>query len=305
MCQGDVRAAGSQPVLLVLAPMTILLATSAALPGLASDDRLLLRAMRSLGSSVEPAVWEDPHVAWDEATLCVIRSTWDYAYRRSEFLAWARRVAAVAPLWNPEPVVVWNTHKQYLVDLAKRGVPTVPTRVLSAGTRVSLDTLAKETGWDTLILKAAVAQTGRYLRRVEPGSRHAGQRHLDRLLPHEDMLVQPFLPGVLSDGETSLVYVDGAFSHAVRKQPAAGDFRVHDDFDGSIVPVTPTPVQRRVAEAALAAAGQALLYGRVDLVPGPAGPVVMELELVEPDLYFASAPGAAERMARAVVARAP
>jgi glutathione synthase/RimK-type ligase-like ATP-grasp enzyme len=280
--------------------MTILLATSAALPGLAPDDRLLVRALQSLGVGAEPAVWEDPHVAWDRASLCVIRSTWDYAYRRSEFLAWARRTAATLPLWNPEPVVVWNTHKQYLVDLANRGVPTVPTRVLPAGAAVALDAMVRETGWETVILKAAVAQTGRYLRRVDPDDRAAGQRHLDRLLPHEDMLLQPFLPGVIAEGETSLVYVGGAFSHAVRKQPAADDFRVHDDFGGSVDPVDATGAQRRVAEAALAAAETPLLYGRVDLVPGPAGPVVMELELVEPDLYFRTAPGSAERMARAV-----
>lgn len=284
--------------------MTILLATSAALPGLAPDDRLLLRALRALGVSVEPAVWEDARVAWEEATLCVIRSTWDYAYRRSEFLAWVRRTAEAIPLWNPEPVVVWNTHKQYLVDLAARGVPTVPTRVLHAGAFVSLDAEAREAGWDTVILKAAVAQTGRYLRRIAPDNRAAGQRHLDRLLPHEDMLMQPFIPGVLSEGETSLVYVNDAFSHATRKRAAPGDFRVHDDFEGSIDPVTPTDAQRDVAAAALAAAGQPLLYGRVDLVPGPAGPMVMELELVEPDLYFGSAPGSADRMARAVVERA-
>lgn len=101
--------------------MTILVATSAALPGLAPDDRLLLRALRALGLSAEPAVWEDPHAAWHEASLCVIRSTWDYAYRRSEFLAWAERTAARLALWNPAPVVVWNTHKRYLVDLADRG----------------------------------------------------------------------------------------------------------------------------------------------------------------------------------------
>ncbi len=282
--------------------MTILVATSAALPGLAPDDRLLLRALRALGLSAEPAVWEDPHAAWDQANLCVIRSTWDYAYRRPEFLAWAQRTAATLALWNPAPVVVWNTHKQYLVDLAERGVPTVPTRVLPAGTPASLDAVVRETGWETVILKAAIAQTGRYLRRVDPGDREAGQRHLDRLLPHEDMLLQPFLPGVTAEGETSLVFIGGAFSHAVRKQPAAEDFRVHDDFGGSVDPVDATETQCQVAEAALAAAGAPLLYGRVDLVPGPTGPVVMELELVEPDLYFRTAPGSAERMARAVAA---
>jgi glutathione synthase/RimK-type ligase-like ATP-grasp enzyme len=140
--------------------------------------------------------------------------------------------------------------------------------------------------------------------RVRPDAHAAGQRHLDRLLPAEDMLVQPFLPGVTDEGETSLVFVGGAFSHAARKRPAPGDFRVHDDFDGTLEDVTPTSAQLDVARRALAAVAEPLLYARVDLVPGPAGPVVMELELVEPDLYLATAPGAADRLAEAVAARA-
>jgi glutathione synthase/RimK-type ligase-like ATP-grasp enzyme len=284
--------------------MTIALATSAALPGLAPDDRLLLRALRARGLAAEPVVWEDRLYDWSGATLCVIRSAWDYAYRRQEFLTWTERVAAAMPLWNPDPVVVWNTHKRYLVDLAARGVPTVPTRVLAAGSRTTLRALRAETGWTDVILKAAVAQTGRYLLRVPADREAEGQRHLDRLLPAEDMLAQPFLPGVTAHGETSLVYVDGAFSHAAHKKPAAGDFRVHDDYDGSLEAVTPTPAQRDVAAAALAAVGTPVLYGRVDLVPGPDGPVVMELELVEPDLYLGTAPGSAERLAAAIAARA-
>jgi glutathione synthase/RimK-type ligase-like ATP-grasp enzyme len=118
------------------------------------------------------------------------------------------------------------------------------------------------------------------------------------------MLVQPFLPGVTGEGETSLVFVGGAFSHAARKRPAEGDFRVHDDFDGTIEGVAPSAAQLDVARRALAAVGETLLYARVDLVPGPDGPVVMELELVEPDLYLATAPGAADRLAAAVAARA-
>jgi glutathione synthase/RimK-type ligase-like ATP-grasp enzyme len=284
--------------------MTIVLATCAALPGLAPDDRLLLRALRGRGIAAEPVVWEDRLFEWGRASICVIRSTWDYAWRRQEFLAWVRRTAEAIPLWNPAPVVVWNTHKQYLVDLAERGVPAVPTRVLGAGSRMPLVDVLAETGWEDVILKAAVAQTGRYLTRVRPDGHAAGQRHLDRLLPAEDMLVQPFLPGVTAEGETSLVFVDGAFSHAARKRPAPGDFRVHDDFDGTLEAVTPTSAQLDVARRALAAVAEPLLYARVDLVPGPAGPVVMELELVEPDLYLATAPGAAERLAEAVAARA-
>jgi glutathione synthase/RimK-type ligase-like ATP-grasp enzyme len=283
--------------------MTVALATCAALPGLAADDRHLLGALRELGVAAEPAVWEDPIYDWAGLSLCVIRSAWDYAYRRPAFVAWSRRVAAVTTLWNPAPIVEWNTHKRYLVDLAARGVPAVPTVVLPAGPPVRLADVVAAQGWHEIILKAAVAQTGRHLLRVGPTELARGQAHLDRLLPHEDLLVQPFLPAVTAAGEVSVVFVDGAFSHAVRKRPAAGDFRVHDDYGGSVAAVEPAAAERAVAEVAMAAPGVPLLYGRVDLVSGPAGPVVMELELVEPDLFLGSAPGAADRLARAIAAR--
>jgi glutathione synthase/RimK-type ligase-like ATP-grasp enzyme len=280
--------------------VTLTLATSAALPGLSPDDRHLLLALRRLGVKTEPAVWEDPHYEWKGAQACVIRSAWDYAYRRAAFLGWAHRVARDVPLWNSAAMVEWNTHKRYLLDLAERGVPTVPTRILHAGPAARLSAAMEQAGWPDVILKAAVAQTGRYLLRVSPGALEAGQRHLHRLQPHEDMLMQPFLPGVTQEGETSIVFIEGEVSHAVRKRPARDEFRVHDDYGGTVEPATPSPAQRDVATRAVLAAGEPLLYARVDLVPGPSGPVVMELEVVEPDLFFGHAAGSAERMAEAI-----
>jgi glutathione synthase/RimK-type ligase-like ATP-grasp enzyme len=280
--------------------VTVALATSASLPGLSGDDRHLLHALRRLGVAAEPVVWEDPYYDWAAVRACVIRSAWDYAYRRPAFLAWARRVAGAVPLWNSAGVVEWNTHKRYLVDLAHGDVPTVPTVVLPAGPPACLPAVMDEHGWTDVILKAAVAQTGRYLLRVPPEGVAAGQRHLDRLQPHEDMLLQPFLPGVTGAGETSVIFVEGELSHAVRKRPAAGEFRVHDDYGGTVEAAPPSAAELDVAQRAVAAVGRPLLYARVDLVPGPTGPVVMELELVEPDLFFGYADGAAQRLAMAI-----
>lgn len=278
--------------------------TCAALPGLADDDRVLLEALRRRGVSVEPVVWEDPFHDWTTTRLTVIRSAWDYAFRRDLFLEWARRVAASRPLWNPLPVVQWNTHKGYLVDLAARGVPVVPTVVLSAGSGVRLSDELGARGWKDAVLKAAVAQSGRYAMRVQAEQPEAGIALLARVLPSEDMLLQPFLPGVAARGEVSVTFVEGTVSHAVRKRAAAGDFRVHSDHGGTVERWDPTPKELAVAERAMAAVGRPLLYGRVDLVPGVGGdPVVMELEVVEPELFLRFAPEAAERLADATLAR--
>ncbi|HLB36796.1 MAG TPA: hypothetical protein VJL31_09530 [Gemmatimonadales bacterium] len=284
--------------------MDVALVTCAAMPGLYPDDRYLLQALRATGLSAEPAVWEDPHYEWPAVRLAVIRSAWDYSFRRDQFVAWAERAAAATEMWNSARLVKWNTHKSYLCDLAERGVSVVPTIVLRAGSRVTLEDLLTRQGWDAAILKAAVAQSGRYALFVPRDRRPSGQAHLDRLLPHEDMLVQPYLPSVAAVGELSLVFVDGECTHAVRKRAAPGDFRVHDDYGGSVALEPPGASSLAVARAALEAVGEPVRYARVDLVDGPGGqPMIMEFELVEPELFFRTSSAAVERFSASIVRR--
>jgi glutathione synthase/RimK-type ligase-like ATP-grasp enzyme len=280
--------------------MDVLLATCAAMPGLYADDRYLLEALSQRGLSVTPAVWEDPHALWEECGLCIIRSTWDYSYRRDQYLAWTERVARTTHLWNPPSVVRWNTHKRYLAELADANVVTVPTVCLSAGTDVRLEELLRGRGWSDVVIKAAVAQTGRYAVRIRAEETARGQAHLDRLLPHEDMLVQPWVPAA-AEGETSLVFIDGEFTHAVKKRAAGGEFLVHHDYGGTVRPTRPRPAQLELAERALAGVSERLRYGRVDLVADRNGdPMLMELELVEPELFFRYSQAAVERLVNAI-----
>jgi hypothetical protein len=284
--------------------MDVALATAAALPGLVADDRILLRKLLDLGVTAEPVVWEDGYADWGSYRACVIRSAWDYAYRRGAFLDWARATAALTELWNPYPLVEWNTHKRYLVDLAARGVSVVPTVVLGGGKPVDLAGEMEQHGWTEAVLKAAVAQSGRFIRRVTPATRREGQAHLERLLPYEDMLLQPYVSTVMEGGELSLVFVEGEFTHAVRKRSAGGDLRVHDDYGGSVEVETPAADELAVATAALAATDHPMLYSRVDVVRGPAGrPMVMEYEVVEPELFFRFSEKAAARLAEAIRSR--
>lgn len=282
----------------------IALATAAAMPGLVSDDRVLLRALLDLGLAAEPVVWEDRHADWGSYQMCVIRSAWDYSYRREEFVGWARAAAGVTQLWNPLPLVEWNTHKRYLVDLEERGVSVVPTMVLEAGSPFDLAAVMAERGWTQAVIKAAVGQAGRYIRHVTPATLDEARAHLAGLLPHEDMLLQPFVPGVGEHGELSLVFVEGEFTHAVRKRGAEGDFRVHDDYGGSVAVEAPSDDELATGRAALAATEHPTLYARVDVVRGPDGrSMVMEYEVVEPELFFRFSEGAAGRLAAAIARR--
>lgn len=279
----------------------VVLATCAAMPGLWADDRFLLSALHRLGIRSEPVVWEDPYFDWSAPRLVVIRSAWDYAFRRAAFVEWASRVAARTRLWNSAAMVRWNTHKAYLLDLAACGVPTVPTVVLRRGTVVDLRAELRSRGWKEAVLKAAVAQSGRYAMRVTPAAVEAVQARLNRLLPHEDLLLQRYVGSVEDVGELSVVVVDGAVSHGVRKRAVGGDFRVHSDHGGSEQFEEPGARACEVALAAVAGAGERLLYARVDLVAGEDGELqVMEFEVVEPELFFRFHPPAAGRLAAAI-----
>lgn len=284
--------------------MDVALATCAALPGLYGDDRLLLPALESRGIRAHPLVWEDRYADWARARLCVIRSVWDYAFRPVEFEAWAGRVAALTTLVNPLPVVRWNIAKTYLLDLEARSVPVVPTVLLPAGVRSDLRAVVGERGWGDVVLKPVIGCAGRLALHVRADAVEVGQAHLDRVLPNEAMLVQPHLSTVAKRGELSVVSIDGRITHAVRKRAAGPDFRVHSDFGGTVDLEQPGPAERSVAERAVAAVGEPVLYARVDLVHDEAGkPCVMEFELIEPELFFHFSEGAVERMADAIARR--
>lgn len=295
----------------------IALATCSLLPQLDVDDALLLPALADRGVEVVPAVWDDADVDWDAFDLVVVRSTWDYALRRDEFIAWAARVPRLA---NPAPVLAWNTDKFYLRELERAGLPVVPTiwldparnltsRAVHTRFPASGDFVVKPT------VSAGARDTGRYQ------SNEADQRGLaivharDLLRAGRHVMVQPYLSRVDTVGETALVYIDGAFSHSVRKGPMLeGPDRA---FEGlykkeEMSARAATVAEREVADRVVAAlpglvpgAGvDPLLYARVDLLPDADGaPMLLELELTEPSLFLALDDGAVDLVADAIAAR--
>jgi glutathione synthase/RimK-type ligase-like ATP-grasp enzyme len=280
----------------------VALVTCAELPDLDEDDRALIPALAELGIPAEPVAWTDGGVDWGAYDLAVVRNTWDYAKRRAEFVAWARSVPALA---NPAAVIEWNTDKRYLLELAGAGIPIVPTAWVHPG---DAWTPAAE---GEFVVKPAVSvgsiDTGRYDLATQADLAAAHVRGLQ-----EDgrvVMIQPYLAAVDTAGETSLLYFDGVFSHAIRKgailtgpyEPAQQLYQAE-----SITARTPSAPELRlggrVLEALPVPAGE-LLYTRIDLLPSPDGPVVIEVELVEPSLFFAYAPGSTGRLAAAVQRR--
>ena len=275
------------------------IATCRPLPEPDVDEDLLLRALAERGVAARMAAWHDPAERWDDPVPTVVRSTWDYIHHLEAFRAWIRRTAAAAPLWNPADVMLGNLHKGYLVELASRAVPVVPTGLQRRGDPGPLSGLAAARGWDRVVVKPAVGAGSHETHLVDDAPGGAADALFARLVQLQDMLVQPYLGSVEGHGERALVFIDGEFTHAVRKSPR---------FVGGVEQVSASlPIsaaERAVGEAALAPFRATLLYGRVDVAPGPDGrPVVMELELVEPSLFLLQEPRALARLADSITAR--
>ncbi len=282
----------------------VVLVTYSGLPDLDPDDRPLAAALAARGLEVAIVAWDDAVFDWTSARLVLLRNPWDYYRRVDEFLSWTERVARQTVLLNPLPVVRWNLHKGYLVELAARGAPVVPTALLRQGEIVELARLLNERNWTDFILKPAVSADSWETHRSSRADSERAQAQVERLLGERDLLVQPYLPAVEEYGERCLVFLDGAYSHAVKKNALTRGGRWTDLPEG--VPVEATAAERAAAERILAAAGfDDLLYARVDLVRDARGePLLLELELVEPTLFLAGSPTGLARLCAAVEERA-
>ena len=273
----------------------------------------LLAALDEAGAEPLVADWDDPGVDWSGFRLALLRSAWDYTEHLAEFLAWADRISKLTPLLNPPALVRWNTDKHYLRDLARAGVPTVPTRFVEPGedaARALNGFLAQECAQEWVV-KPAVGAGSRDAARYARGDEQTAAAHIERLLEAgRSVLLQPYLAQVDRHGETALIYFGGRFSHAIRKGPLLRRGAAPTDAlfaEEHITPRTPAAEELQVAERVLAALPFAPpLYARVDEIRAEDGkPVLLELELTEPSLFFAHAPGAARRLADQLCCQLP
>jgi hypothetical protein len=282
--------------------MRIALVTYAAAPDLTDDDQLLRAALHARGVSVAAVRWDDPAADWSRFQHVVLRSPWDYVERATEFRAWIQRMQRDGvPLRNSAPIVIWNMDKQYLAGLAAQGIPVVPTIWLKQGARAELASLLSARRWERAVVKPTISASGVNTWATTGERAPRDQAALDALLSAGDVMVQPFMPQVGKEGEWSLLFFDRQYSHAVLKRAAKGEFRVQSDYGGSKQAAIPSTALIAQAHAVLRAVPGPLLYARVDGVVVNGQFVLMELELIEPSLFLGSAPGAADRLAEAVI----
>jgi glutathione synthase/RimK-type ligase-like ATP-grasp enzyme len=281
--------------------MPVTFVTYHALPHLSDDDRLAADALAQRGVDVVPARWDDPAVRWEAFDLVVVRSCWDYHLRAPEMRAWLDRLDATgARTWNPTALLRWNMDKRYLRDIAARGIPVVPTRWVAAGDDVTLAGALAERGWARAVVKPVVSASA-HDTWVTTADRAVEDEARFREVARGGAMVQGFVDAVVEDGEWSVIFFRGRFSHAVLKRPRAGDFRVQAEKGGTATLTEPPPGLVDAAMRALAAAPTPTLYARVDGCMVDGAFVLMELELLEPSLFLACDPTAAARFADAIV----
>jgi hypothetical protein len=291
----------------------IALVSARAARRLDEDLAPLSAALEQAGAEVTVADWDDPQIDWAAFRLALLRSTWDYPERLTEFLAWAERTAKLTTLLNPPAVLRWNTDKHYLRDLARSGVPVVPTRFVEPGEQAAraLDGFLREERATEWVVKPAVGAGARDAARYSRDQARLAGQHVERLLgAGRSVMLQPYLDQIDRHGETALIYFAGRFSHAVRKGPLLqpGAAPTSALFaEERITPHSPAADELEGGDRVLAALPfETPPYARVDLVRSAGGrPCVLELELTEPSFYFAQAPGAAARLARQLRSRLP
>jgi glutathione synthase/RimK-type ligase-like ATP-grasp enzyme len=271
-------------------------------PDIAEDDRAALPALAARGIDVEPAIWDRPDLDLGAYDAVVLRSCWDYHRKPDAFLRLLGDLERI-PLaaHNPPAVCTWNVHKGYLLDLARRGVRIPETRLVPRGSRLGDRDVIERSG--ALVVKPAISLNGDDTFVFDEGSAREAAEAVNALAQKRDVMLQAFVSEIHDAGELSLVFFDGAFSHAVKKLPRAGEFRVQVEHGGTRSVVTPPAAVVEEAQRILEMAGPRLLYGRVDVVPTSGGIVLMELEVLDPTLFLELDERAPDRFAAALEAR--
>jgi hypothetical protein len=286
---------------------SVALVTYDARPEVTDDDHLFAEALSARGAAVHAVPWSDSAAGWSAFDAVVVRSCWDYFHRCGEFHAWLDRLETDrARVHNDTRILRWNADKAYLRDLDALGIPIIPTRWLEGGSQVSLGELRRDSGWAELVVKPTVSGGAHRTWRSTPDAESADDIRLAEMVDAGPVMVQPLVREIERDGEWSLVFFAGEYSHSVLKRPGSGDFRVQREHGGTLEPLEPAASVIAAAKRAIAAipfGDAAPLYARVDgcIVNGALR--LMELEVLEPELFLRCGPESAGRLAAALLAR--
>ncbi|MFD2568299.1 ATP-grasp domain-containing protein [Pseudotenacibaculum haliotis] len=268
------------------------------------EDGLLQEALLKLGLKAERKSWSDPLFDWSSTRYIVFRSTWDYVYRFEEFFNWIEKVSKLTTLLNSESLIRWNINKHYMLDLQKKGVHICETYFIEAGTQTSLQELHQLHKLNDVVLKPCVSGGARHTYKIKADELEQYESIFQELISKEAMMLQPFQQNIVTKGEVSMMVINGKFTHAVLKIAQKGDFRVQDDFGGTVQQYHPTVEEINYAEKVVKSCSEMPIYARVDVFLDNQNQMALaELELIEPEMWFRDHPEAAQLLALGIKER--
>ena len=265
------------------------------------EQELLKSAFESQGLKVDITYWDNPSYEWQQTKSVLFRTVWDYFERFDEFWEWLEQVKTKTRLINSYELIKWNIDKHYLRDLKNNGIQVVPTYFADRGNNICLQEIANLNDWKHIVIKPAISASAFNTYKITNDEIEQKEQLFHELLQTHDMLVQPFFPPISELGEASLMVFGGKFTHAILKKAKAGDFRVQDDFGGTVHDYNPTQEEIKFAEKVFQSCTSLPIYGRVDIVWDSNKHIYLsELEIIEPELWIRNRPESANKIAEAV-----
>lgn len=262
------------------------------------EDRLLKEALERKGLKAHRTYWDNPDFDWTRTRYAIFRTTWDYFDRIAEFMPWLEKTAELTHFINPISLLKWNMDKHYLRDLQQNGIEIPDTIFIEKGEKRALSEISKDKIWTEFILKPAISGAARHTYRFSKQEIGKFESIFAALIANESMLLQEFQKNILTKGEIALMLFGGRFSHAVLKLAKAGDFRVQDDFGGTVHDYLPIEAEIYFAEKVITTISPLPAYARVDIFwDNHDKAVLSELEMIEPELWFRKSENAANMLA--------
>ncbi len=266
-----------------------------------AEDGLVSNALEKRGLKVARVDWNHSYFDWSTASYALFRTTWDYFQKIQLFQRWLQKTSTLTSFINPYHQIQWNLDKTYLRDLGKKGINIPPTIFTDITGQQSLSDIINDNGWDKVVVKPAISASGRDTYLVEGKDAKNFEKNFRQLADNETMLVQPFQNEVITQGEKALMFIDGRFSHATLKVAKKGEFRVQSDFGGSVALYEASENEIDFGRQVLEACDEVPVYARVDIINDNQGRLcLVELELIEPEMWFRLYPTTADRLADAV-----
>ena len=268
------------------------------------EDNYIKEALEEEGLIVKRKSWDDQNYDWAKASFLLFRTTWDYFDRYEEFSSWLSRVSNYCDLLNPKSIISWNIDKHYLIDLEEKGIHCAATQFIEIGSDKTLSEIQKQYHWQEMVLKPCVSGGAWHTYKFSANDLPKYEVILKSLIEKNAMMLQPFQKNIVEKGEISMMVMGGKYTHAVIKMAKKGDFRVQDDFGGTVALYEPSNDEIAFAESAVAACNVLPAYARVDIFEDNEGKIALsELELIEPELWFRLYPEAAVKLAKHIKQR--